>query len=139
MDNYQRFGLLAGQFYTGIGFGRVGAIASLAITDIFFHRVELSTIGYYSYIGFFIGNQIGIGFNGLRLLTKFGRRGEFIKYFGLSVLGMIFGQGITYFSFLHIANELSIWLGYFVWLTLTLGGPMLGFNYKLINIAKEKG
>jgi hypothetical protein len=133
MDNYQRFGQIAAQFYIGVGFGLIGAIIALIIADLYYNRLDLFGTGVYFYIGFYIGNQVGIGFIGLRFLKKLGRRNEFYKYFGLSVIGMILAQVITYYSFFHIVNSLSLWMAYFVGLILTLGGPMLGFNIKLIN------
>ena len=92
MNNYQKFGVIAGQVFMGLGFAVLGGIAGLIIDYI----VSV-TSGKYSdlfgsimnaLIGCYIGLLTGVCFDGYKFLKQNGRQKEFLRFMLLSILGI---------------------------------------------------
>jgi hypothetical protein len=95
MNNYQKFGVIAGQVFMGLGFAVLGGIAGLIIDYI-----VSATSGMYSdlfgsimnaLIGCYIGLLTGVCFDGYKFLKQNGRQNEFLIFLLLSILGITAG------------------------------------------------
>lgn len=82
MDNYQKFGLIAGQFLFGIIFGFIGALTPLLFRILYFDKSP-SLFGdiMFAIIGGYIGIQTGIAFDGYQYLKRIDRKSDFIRFF----------------------------------------------------------
>jgi len=136
MTNYQKFGLVAGQVFMGLGFAIPGGIAGLIVDYII-----SVTSGMYSdlfgeimnaLIGCYIGLFFGIAFDGYKFLKTNGRQNEFFKFFFQSLVGLTAGLLGLYFIVMNkkasdlpeaVVNSLAI--------VLPLTGTILGFNFSL--------
>jgi hypothetical protein len=125
MNNYQKFGIVAGQVFMGVDFAILGGIAGLVIDYI----ISL-TSGIYSdlsgsimnaLIGCFIGLLIGILFDGYKFLKKNGRQNEFVKFLLVSVLGVLSGLLALYVA---LMNSNALGAVFFIFLSVVL--PVLG-------------
>lgn len=124
MNNYQKFGLIAGQVLMGLIFGLVGVIATALFGAIYEeltgnYTQDLSTSFFYSLYGGYAGMQIGISFIGYKFLKGEGRLKDFKRFLAQSVLGLSLG----FLAFCYVMNLLT--------LTLPMIGAIIGFDFGL--------
>ena len=136
MDNYQKFGQISGQVFIGVGFGIGGAILSIIIADLYYDRLELLGIGMYGLIGFYIGNPIGIAYDGFKLIKKLGRQRDFYRFFIQSIIGTLVGIALLYYGPMTFGQSISPGLVTRVLMSLSimvlpLAGAAIGFNFRL--------
>lgn len=141
MTKYQKFGLVTGQVFIGLGFGLAGAIVSSIIVYLYFAATQMRLSLYgeimYALIGGYIGMQAGIGFDGFKFLKRNGRQTEFIRFFGQSFIGLTSGLLIFFVAIISIGNSIPHGLINFSAIALPLTGAIIGFNFRLTTI-KEK-
>jgi hypothetical protein len=136
MDNYQKFGHISGQVFIGMGFGIGTAILSIIIAGLYHDRLDLLGIGMYGLIGFYIGNLIGIGYDGFKLLKKLGRQRSFYRFFIQSIIGTLLGitllyYGRTIFGQGNPQGQVTRVLVNLLIIVLPLTGATIGFNFRL--------
>jgi hypothetical protein len=143
MTRYQKFGLITGQVFIGLGFGLAGAIVSSILVYIYFEltgmRLDLFGEIMYALIGGYIGIQIGIGFDGFKFLKKIGRRTDFLRFFGQSVVGLISGLVIFFVTVISFGQSVPHVLTNFLAIALPLTASIIGFNWGLTTTEKESG
>jgi hypothetical protein len=143
MTKYQKFELITGQVFTGLGFGLAGAIVSSILVYIYFEstgmRLDIFGEIMYALIGGYIGIQIGIGFDGFKFLKRIGRRTDFLRFFGQSVVGLISGLVIFFVTLIPIGQSVPHALINFLAILLPLTGAIIGFNLGLTTTEKESG
>lgn len=95
MNNYKKFGVIAGQVFIGLGSSILGGIVGL-ICDY----IVSKTSGVYSdfsefllngLIGCYIGLLTGVCFDGYKYLKQNGRQNEFLKFLLVSGIGISCG------------------------------------------------
>lgn len=136
MDNYQKFGWISGQVFIGIGFGIGTSIISIIIAGLNYDRLELLGIGMYGLIGFYIGNPIGIGYDGFKLLKKLRRQRDFYRFFIQSIIGTLLGIALLYYGPMTFGQSIPTGQVTRVLITLLiialpLTGATIGFNFRL--------
>jgi hypothetical protein len=140
MNNYQKFGLIAGQVFMGLGFGLIGTIvgALLAIlySEIVGVYLDLFPEIMSAAIGGYIGMQTGIGFVGYKFLKSCGRQAEIFRVLGQSFLGLILGLVIFY---IVTGQSSPNWLTNLLAIALPLIGVVIGFNFRITAKEKENG
>ncbi len=142
MDNYQKFGQISGQVFIGIGFGIGAAILSIIIAGLSYERLELMGIGMYGLIGFYIGNPIGIGYDGFKLLKRLGRQRDFYRFFIQSIIGTLLGVALLYYGPMTFgqsipAGQVTRVLTTLLIIVLPLTGATIGFNFRLPYAEKQ--
>jgi uncharacterized membrane protein YbhN (UPF0104 family) len=141
MNNYQKFGLVAGQLFVGLGFALVGGIIGLIVdylrslpsgmtTDLF---GSILTALIFSYVGLFAG----ISFDGYRFLKSIGRQNEFVKFFLQSFGGLTIGLLSFYIIVMSFGSGMPHVLTNSLMIAMPLLGTILGFNFNLNK--KEQG
>jgi hypothetical protein len=143
MTSYQKFGLVTGQVFIGLGFGLGGAIISSILVYLYFEvtqmRLDLYGEIMYALIGGYIGIQAGIGFDGFRFLKKNGRQTDFLRFLGQSILGLISGLVLFFVTIIPIGQSIPHGLTNFLAIFLPLIGAIIGFNFRLTTSEKEGG
>ena len=142
MDNYQKFGQISGQVFIGIGFGIGAAILSIIIAGLSYERLELMGIGMYGLIGFYIGNPIGIGYDGFKLLKRLGRQRDFYRFFIQSIIGTLLGVALLYYGSMTFGQSIPTGqvtrvLTTLLIIVLPLTGATIGFNFRLPYAEKQ--
>ncbi len=141
MNNYQKFGLIAGQILIGLGFGLVGAIVTALLIILYFELIgmhlDLFPEIMSAVIGGYVGMQTGIGFDGYKFLKRNRRQTDFIKYFLQSVLGLIMGLLGFYLLITSIGNRMPHGLTNFLAVALPLSGAIIGFDFGLTPKKKD--
>ena len=141
MTKYQKFGQITGQVFIGLGFGLAGAIVSSILVYIYFEltgmRLDLFGEIMYALIGGYIGIQSGIGFDGFKFLKRIGRRTDFLRFLGQSVVGLISGLIIFFVTVIPIGQSVPHALTNFLAIALPLSGAIAGFNWGLTTTEKE--
>jgi hypothetical protein len=127
MNNYQKFGIIAGQVFIGLGFAILGGIAGLVIDYII-----SVTSGIYSdlfgsitnaLIGCYIGLLTGICFDGYKFLKKNGRQNEFVRFLLVSLFGI---SGGLLGLYLIVTNSSTLRLSTVLISFLSIGLPLTG-------------
>ncbi|UXE68893.1 MAG: hypothetical protein KA713_10070 [Chryseotalea sp. WA131a] len=131
MNNYKKFGVVAGQVFTGLGFSLLGGIVGL-ICDYIVSVIS----GVYSdlfgsimnaLIGCYIGLLTGVCFDGYKFLKQNGRQKEFLKFLLVSIAGI---SGGLFGLYLIVTNNLTFKLSNvltdFFAIVLPLIGTLLG-------------
>ena len=130
MTNYQKFGLVAGQVFMGLGFAMLGIVTEVIVVHIISmtRDIYMDTFGTImsSWIGCLIGFLTGMGLDGYRFLKKQGRQNEFLRFLLLVAFGTSGGFFGLYFvvvnsSILRLPSPLI----YFLILALPLTGTIL--------------
>jgi hypothetical protein len=132
MNNYKKFGLIAGQVFIGLAFAIVGGIAWLIISYV------MSLIsGVYSslfqevlhaLIACYVGLLTGIAFDGYKFLKRNGRQTEFVRHFLQSLIGLTVGLIAVYFM---ASSASTASLVAFSAVVLPLMGTIIGFDFRL--------
>lgn len=127
MNNYKKFGVIAGQVLMGVGFSIGGGIAGLICDNI------MSVIsGTYSdlfgsimnaLIGCYLGLLTGVGFDGYKFLKQEGRKNEFQKFLLVSIFGISSGVLGLY---LIVTNHRSLGLSNTAADSLAIALPLIG-------------
>ena len=142
MDKYQKFGQISGQVFIGAGFGIGAAILSIIIAGLYNDSLELLGIGVYGLIGFYIGNPIGIGYDGFKLLKKLGRQRDFYRFFIQSIIGTLLGIALLYYGPMTFgqsipAGQVTRVLTTLLIIVLPLTRGTIGFNLGLPYTEKQ--
>lgn len=141
MTNYQKFGLVIGQVFIGLGFGLGGAAISSILVYLYFAvtqmRLDLYGEIMYALVGGYIGIQAGIGFDGFRFLKKNGRQSDFLRFLGRSILGLISGLALFFVAIIPMGQDIPHGLTNFLAILLPLTGAIIGFNFRLMTSEKE--
>lgn len=124
MNNYQKFGLIAGQVLMGLVFGLAGVIITALLGTVYEeltgnYAQDLSTHIFYSVYGGYVGMQIGISFIGYKFLKREGR----LKYFKRFLVQSVLGLSLGFLTFYYAMNLLT--------LTLPMVGAIIGFDLGL--------
>jgi H+/Cl- antiporter ClcA len=143
MNNYKKFGVVAGQVFMGLGFSLLGGIVGLICDYI----VSVTT-GIYSdlfgtivnaLIGCYIGLLFGVCFDGYKFLNQDGRQNEFLKFLLVSVVGI---SGGLFGLYLIVTNSLNLGLSNgltnFLAVALPLIGTLLGSILILTRDTKQR-
>jgi len=140
MDNYQKFGLIVGQVFIGLGFGLVGAIAFGLSIILYFELIgrHLDLFGeiMFAVIGGYIGMQTGISFDTYKFLKRNGRQTNFTRFFFQSLFGLTIGL-LTFYFIISFGNEITNGLTNFLAVSLPLTGAIIGINLGLTQKKNE--
>jgi hypothetical protein len=142
MNNYKKFGVVAGQVFMGLLFSLLGGIVGL-ICDYIVSVIS----GIYSdlfgamvnaLIGCYIGLLTGVCLDGYKFLKQNGRQNEFLRFLLVSVVGIsggLFGLYliVTYSLSLRLSNVLTNFLA----IALPLTGMQLGSILILMRDTKQ--
>lgn len=141
MNNYQKFGLVAGQVLLGLSFGVAGLIVGALAAYLFFEladsRLELYSEIMYAMIGGYIGTQAGVAFEGFRFLKRYCRQKEFVRFLAQSVIGTIAALVILSSFVVPMSQGIAIGLMNFLMAALPLLGAIVGFNLRFISSVKQ--
>lgn len=128
MTSYQKFGLVVGQIFIGLGFGLGGAVIASAMT----YTTDLYGAIMYALIGGYFGIQIGIAFDGFRFLRRNERQTEFFRFLGQSIIGLISALALFYMVIIPMGLLIPNGVINFLSIALPLIGVIAGFNFRLI-------
>lgn len=136
MEQYKKFGLVAGQVFLGLGFALAGAIVVSILVYLYTElmKIHLDLYGgiMYALIGSYIGMQMGIAFDGFKYLKQNNRQKDFLRFFLQSVAGLICGLVGLFVIIIPIGETIPHALTNFLAITLPLIGSIIGFNFGLI-------
>jgi hypothetical protein len=140
MNNYQKLGLIAGQIFVGLGFGLGATLATAIIVFLIFDLIgrDMDLYGplLIAAITGYISMQVGISYDGYKILKRHGRQADFLRFFVQSVFGLLVGLIAFYLLVMTMAEKFREFelnrLVNFLAMTLPLIGAILGFDIGLI-------